>query len=77
MPNNENVNLDTWRITRNKNRREDDLFIDQLCDTLLQLQNKCAELERRLGEASERPANPRWHLGAPPDNDAIPSHSGD
>lgn len=45
---NENINLDSWRINRAKARREEDLFIDQLCDMLLQLQNKVRELENNL-----------------------------
>jgi hypothetical protein len=44
----EKMNLDSWRINRTKARREDDLLIDNLCDTLLQLQNLNAELEERI-----------------------------
>ena len=53
MPQDENRNLDSWRINRNKARREDDILIDTLCDSILQLQNKILELEAALRHATE------------------------
>jgi hypothetical protein len=54
----EKMNLDSWRINRTKARREDDLIIDNLCDTLLQQQNRCAELEEQLRVALKGSESP-------------------
>lgn len=53
-PNEPNTNLDAWRIARNKARRDDDLSIDNLCDTLLNTQARVFQLEKELAEANAK-----------------------
>ncbi len=42
------INMDSWRILRQAQRREDDAIIDMLCATLATRDKDIAELETKL-----------------------------